>query len=47
MRPIQPHIPFDTINVLFICGGAFVDQEDIIAKRLGGGGLWFAELSEN
>ena len=36
---MQPGIPFDTTNVLFICGGAFVGLEDIIAKRLGRGGL--------
>ena len=31
-HPAQPGIPFDTSNVLFICGGAFVGLEDIIAK---------------
>ena len=30
-------VPFDTSNVLFICGGAFVGLEDIIARRLGRG----------
>jgi ATP-dependent Clp protease ATP-binding subunit ClpX len=30
-RPMQPEIPFNTTNVLFICGGAFVDLEHIIA----------------
>ncbi len=30
-------IPFDTSQVLFICGGAFVGLEDIIARRLGRG----------
>jgi ATP-dependent protease Clp ATPase subunit len=39
--------PFDTTNVLFICGGAFVGLVDIIAKRLGRGGLGFSQLSEN
>jgi ATP-dependent Clp protease ATP-binding subunit ClpX len=28
-------ISFDTSNVLFICGGAFVGLEDIVARRLG------------
>ena len=37
-HPAQPGVPFDTTNVLFICGGAFVGLEDIIAKRLGGAG---------
>jgi ATP-dependent Clp protease ATP-binding subunit ClpX len=44
---MQPGIPFDTTNVLFICGGAFVGLEDIIAKRLGRGGFGFGQLSEN
>jgi len=30
-------IPFDTSNVLFICGGAFVGLEEIISRRLGRG----------
>ncbi len=39
-HPAQPGVPFDTTNVLFICGGAFVGLEDIIAKRLGRGRFW-------
>src|SRR5271166_3420010 len=46
-HPQQPGIPFDTTNVLFICGGAFVGLEDIIAKRLGRGGFGFGQVSEN
>ena len=46
-HPQQPGIPFDTTNVLFICGGAFVGLEDIIAKRLGRGGFGFGQMSEN
>ena len=46
-HPAQPGVPFDTTNVLFICGGAFVGLEDIIAKRLGRGGFGFGQLSEN
>ena len=46
-HPAQPGIPLDTTNVLFICGGAFVGLEDIIAKRLGRGGFGFGQLSEN
>ena len=30
-------IPFDTSNVLFICGGAFVGLEEIISRRQGRG----------
>ena len=46
-HPAQPGVPFDTTNVLFICGGAFVGLEDIIAKRLGRGGFGFDQMSEN
>ena len=38
--------PFDTSQVLFICGGAFVGLEDIIAKRLGRG-FGFGQVAEN
>src|SRR5271157_2541926 len=41
-HPAQPGVPFDTTNVLFVCGGAFVGLEDIIAKRLGRGGFGFS-----
>ena len=44
---MQPGVPFDTSNVLFICGGAFVSLEEIIAKRLGRGGFGFGQMSEN
>ena len=46
-HPAQPGIPFDTTNVLFICGGAFVGLEEIITKRLGRGGFGFGQVSEN
>ena len=45
-HPMQPGVPFDTTNVLFICGGAFVGLEEIIAKRLGRSGFGFDQLSE-
>jgi ATP-dependent Clp protease ATP-binding subunit ClpX len=31
----EPCIPFDTTNVLFICGGAFVGLEEIVSRRMG------------
>ncbi|NJK79937.1 MAG: ATP-dependent Clp protease ATP-binding subunit ClpX [Chloroflexaceae bacterium] len=34
-HPQQEYIPFDTTNVLFICGGAFDGLEDIISTRIG------------
>jgi ATP-dependent Clp protease ATP-binding subunit ClpX len=33
-HPHQEFIQIDTTNILFICGGAFVGLDDIIAKRL-------------
>ena len=47
-HPMQPghQLRYDS-NVLFICGGAFVGLEDIIAKRLGRGGFGFGQMSEN
>jgi ATP-dependent Clp protease ATP-binding subunit ClpX len=33
-HPQQEYIPFDTTNVLFICGGAFEGLEEVVAKRL-------------
>jgi ATP-dependent Clp protease ATP-binding subunit ClpX len=34
-HPEQQYLQIDTTNILFICGGAFVGLEDIIARRLG------------
>jgi ATP-dependent Clp protease ATP-binding subunit ClpX len=34
-HPQQEFIQVDTTNILFICGGAFHNLEDIIAKRIG------------
>ena len=34
-HPHQEFIPFDTTNVLFICGGAFDGLDKIIQKRMG------------
>jgi ATP-dependent Clp protease ATP-binding subunit ClpX len=33
-HPHQEFIQIDTTNILFICGGAFVGLEDIVARRL-------------
>ncbi len=40
-HPHQQYIQINTKNILFICGGAFVGLEDIIAKRVGKGSLGF------
>lgn len=34
-HPQQEYIPIDTTNILFICGGTFVELEEIIQKRVG------------
>jgi ATP-dependent Clp protease ATP-binding subunit ClpX len=41
-HPEQQYIEFDTTNVLFICGGAFVGLDDIIARRLGKKAIGFS-----
>ncbi len=40
-HPHQEFLQIDTKNILFICGGAFVGLEDIIAKRLGSRSIGF------
>jgi len=40
-HPQQEFIQVDTTNILFICGGAFNDLENIIAKRLGANTMGF------
>ncbi|MFA5240034.1 MAG: ATP-dependent Clp protease ATP-binding subunit ClpX [Phycisphaerae bacterium] len=46
-HPEQSYIPFDTTQVLFICGGTFVGIENTIKKRLGKKMIGFdSELTE-
>jgi len=40
-HPQQEFIQVDTTDILFICGGAFVNLEKIIESRLGRGGIGF------
>jgi len=40
-HPQQEFIQVDTTNILFICGGAFNDLEDIIARRTGASKMGF------
>jgi ATP-dependent Clp protease ATP-binding subunit ClpX len=40
-HPHQEFIPIDTHNILFICGGAFIDLDKIIRERLGRKSLGF------
>lgn len=46
-HPHQEFTPVDTTNVLFICGGAFVGLEKIIAKRVGKKTLGFKSGDES
>jgi len=46
-HPHQEFTPVDTTNILFICGGAFVGLEKVIARRIGKKALGFkAEAKE-
>jgi len=40
-HPEQPLVTIDTSNILFICGGAFQGLDEIINKRISGGGIGF------
>ena len=44
-HPDQPLIKVDTSNILFICGGTFDGIEDVIDRRLKGGGIGFDRKS--
>ncbi|HEY4086262.1 MAG TPA: ATP-dependent Clp protease ATP-binding subunit ClpX [Bryobacteraceae bacterium] len=42
-HPHQEFTPIDTTNILFICGGAFVGLEKIIARRIGKKSMGFLQ----
>jgi ATP-dependent Clp protease ATP-binding subunit ClpX len=44
-HPQQDLMPFDTTNILFICGGAFVGLEKIIEQRSGSKALGFGSAA--
>jgi ATP-dependent Clp protease ATP-binding subunit ClpX len=47
-HPEQPLVTIDTTNILFILGGAFVGLDEIVKKRLVGGGMGFGrDLKKN
>ena len=47
-HPEQPLVSINTKNILFICGGAFQGLENIIEKRIIGGGMGFnRDLKKN
>jgi ATP-dependent Clp protease ATP-binding subunit ClpX len=45
-HPDQEYIEVDTSNILFICGGAFVGLDKIVASRSGKRAIGFSEASE-
>ncbi len=46
-HPQQENIKIDTTNILFICGGAFVGLDKIIAERKGSSSLGFGAVVKN
>src|SRR6185369_661209 len=46
-HPHQEFTPVDTTNILFICGGAFVGLEKVIARRTGKKSMGFLQEEEN
>jgi ATP-dependent Clp protease ATP-binding subunit ClpX len=46
-HPHQEFTPVDTTNILFICGGAFVGLEKVIAKRTGKKSMGFLQEEDN
>jgi len=45
-HPNQEYIQIDTTNILFICGGAFVDLDKIVQSRLGSKAMGFDTLHD-
>ena len=46
-HPQQEYIQVDTSNILFICGGAFVGLENLIARRRGRNVMGFGSVRDN
>ena len=46
-HPHQEFTPVDTTNILFICGGAFVGLEKVIARRVGTRAMGFASPEDS
>ncbi len=45
-HPHQEFTPVDTTNILFICGGAFVGLEKVIARRVGTKSIGFMQTDD-
>ncbi|UUY02995.1 ATP-dependent Clp protease ATP-binding subunit ClpX [Svornostia abyssi] len=46
-HPHQEFLSIDTTNVLFICGGAFANLDQVIERRVGSGGVGFSAAIED
>jgi ATP-dependent Clp protease ATP-binding subunit ClpX len=46
-HPHQEFTPVDTTNILFICGGAFIGLEKVIARRVGTKSIGFIPPDDN
>jgi ATP-dependent Clp protease ATP-binding subunit ClpX len=46
-HPHQEFLSIDTTNVLFICGGAFANLDQVISRRIGNKGLGFGAQIES
>jgi ATP-dependent Clp protease ATP-binding subunit ClpX len=46
-HPEQHYLQVNTANMLFICGGTFVQLEDIIRRRLGRRGIGYAAIGRH
>ena len=46
-HPEQPLIKIDTTNILFICGGTFDGINNVIKRRIKGGGIGFDRVINN
>ena len=45
-HPNEEYIQVNTQNILFICSGAFVGMDEIVAKRQGSSGLGFTAIAD-
>lgn len=45
-HPEQSFIPINTKNILFICGGSFVDLQNIISNRIGDADIGFTSITK-
>ena len=46
-HPEQNFVQINTRNILFICGGAFDDLDNIIERRISEGTIGFGGISKN